>query len=72
MKQNVGNLDRTLRLLAAALIAVLYFAHVISGTLAIVLLVVAAIFIVTSFINFCPIYAIFGLSTSKNNTSNPS
>lgn len=72
MKPNVGNLDRTLRLIAAALIAVLYFAGIISGTLAIILLVVAAIFIITSFLNFCPIYSIFGLSTRKKSTSNPS
>ena len=65
MKKNMGNLDRTIRLLVAAVIVVLYFLDVISGTLAIVLMVVAAIFILTSFISFCPLYYPFKISTRK-------
>lgn len=72
MKQNVGNLDRIVRLLAAVLIGILYFTGVISGTLAVILLVVAGIFIVTSFLNFCPLYFLFGLSTNrKSGAKNP-
>lgn len=63
MKKNMSNADRTIRVLVALIIAGLYLLHVISGTLAIVLLAVAAIFIATSFISFCPVYGIFGLST---------
>lgn len=63
MKKNMGNLDRIIRLLVAAVVVVLYFMNVISGTLAIVLLIVAAIFVATSFISFCPLYLPFKIST---------
>lgn len=69
MKANLGSTDKIVRILAAILIAVLYFTHVISGTVAIILLVVAGIFIVTSFINFCPLYWPFGISTRKKRDS---
>lgn len=65
MKKNMGNTDKLIRLIAALLIVVLYYTNVISGTLAIVLFVVAAIFAVTSFINFCPLYSLFGISSRK-------
>lgn len=57
--------DGIIRLIVAAVIAILYFTNVIGGTLAIVLGVVGLIFIVTGFINFCPLYAAFGLRTRK-------
>jgi hypothetical protein len=63
MKKNMGNLDRIIRLLVAAVVVVLYFLNVISGTLAIVLLIVAAIFVATSFISFCPLYLPFKINT---------
>jgi hypothetical protein len=65
MKMNVGGWDKVIRILAAVVIGVLYFMHLISGTLGVILLVVAAIFIVTSFIGFCPLYAIVGIHTNK-------
>jgi hypothetical protein len=65
MKKNMGTVDRVIRILIAVVIAILYFTHSISGTLAIVLLIVAGIFIVTSIISFCPLYYLFGLSTDK-------
>ena len=65
MKQNMGKIDKAIRIAVAILIAILYLTHVISGTLALVLLIIAGIFIITSFISFCPLYAIFGLSTLK-------
>ena len=65
MKPNMGTLDKALRILVAAVIAVLYYTHVISGTVAIVLLVLAAIFIATSLVGFCPLYLPFGISTRK-------
>ena len=61
----MGNTDRIVRFVIAAAIAVLYFTNVISGTLGIVLLVGAGIFLLTSLISFCPLYAPFGLSTCK-------
>lgn len=63
MKKNMGSTDRVIRFIIAAVIAVLYFTNVISGTLGLVLLVLAAVFVLTSFISFCPLYAPFGLST---------
>ena len=65
MKKNLGSTDRIFRFIVAAVIAVLYFTNVISGTLGIVLLVLAGVFVLTSFISFCPLYAPFGLSTCK-------
>lgn len=63
MKKNMGSADRAIRVLIAAVIATLYFMNVITGTLGIILLVVAGVFVVTSLISFCPLYSIFGMST---------
>lgn len=65
MKANMGTTDKILRIAAAVLIAVLYFTNVISGTLGIVLLVVAAVFVLTSLVSFCPLYPILGMNTKK-------
>lgn len=61
----MGVIDKSVRIAAAAVIAILYFTHVLSGTAAIILLVIAGIFIVTSFMSFCPVYYPFGISTRK-------
>ena len=66
MKKNMGSVDRIIRLIIAAGIAVLYFTDVISGTLGIILLILAIVFVLTSFIGFCPLYLPFGLSTSTS------
>ncbi|HMO38606.1 MAG TPA: DUF2892 domain-containing protein [Saprospiraceae bacterium] len=63
MKKNMGGTDRIIRLVVAAAIVGLFFANIISGTLGIVLLVVAGIFVLTSTVSFCPLYSIVGLST---------
>ena len=63
MKKNMGSADRIIRLVIAAVIAGLFFTNVISGTLGIVLLVLAGIFLLTSLVSFCPLYAPFGIST---------
>ncbi|MGD9329618.1 MAG: DUF2892 domain-containing protein [Cyclobacteriaceae bacterium] len=65
MKKNMGNADRIIRVIVAVIIAALYFTNVITGTLGIVLLALAGIFVLTSLISFCPLYAPFGLSTCK-------
>jgi hypothetical protein len=67
MKKNMGSTDKIIRIAAAVVIAVLYFTHVISGTLALILGAFAIIFIITSFISVCPLYIPFGLSTRKKN-----
>lgn len=59
----MGNADRIIRILIAAVIAALFFANIITGTLGIILLVLGGVFLLTSFISFCPLYAPFGLST---------
>jgi hypothetical protein len=66
MKKNMGTLDKAIRILVAILIGVLYLQNEISGTTAIVLLVVAGIFIVTSFMSFCPLYFPFGINTKSS------
>lgn len=59
----MGNLDRIVRLLIVAVIAVLYFTNFIGGTLALVLGIVGAVFALTSLVSFCPLYTVLGIST---------
>ena len=63
MPKNMGNLDRIVRLVVVLAIAIAYFMGQISGTLALVLGVVALVFLLTSLIGTCPAYLPFGLST---------
>ena len=65
MKKNMGSTDKIIRIAIAVIIALLYFTNTISGTLALVLGAFAVIFIITSFVSFCPLYAPFGISTRK-------
>ena len=67
MTKNMGTLDRGLRLLIAAAVAVLYFMNVINGTTAIILGIVAVIFALTGLVSFCPLYRLVGISTCKVN-----
>jgi uncharacterized membrane protein YtjA (UPF0391 family) len=63
MKKNMGTADRIIRVIIAAIIGVLYFTGTVTGTLGIVLLVLAVVFILTSLISFCPLYLPFGIKT---------
>jgi predicted ABC-type exoprotein transport system permease subunit len=63
MKKNMGNTDRIIRLIIAAGIAILYFTGIITGTIAIVLLVLVVVFVLTSLVSFCPLYTLFGMDT---------
>lgn len=63
MTTNMGSTDKIIRILIAVVIAALYFTNTITGTLGIVLMVLAVIFLLTSLVGFCPIYKIFGIST---------
>lgn len=65
MNKNMGAVDRVIRILVALVVVVLYFTGKISGTLAIVLGIVAIAFVITSFMGWCPGYLPFGLSTRK-------
>lgn len=66
MKKNMGTLDRLIRTLLAILVGVLYYMNIISGTVAIVLGILAIVFLLTSLVSTCPLYMPFGLSTRKN------
>ncbi len=61
----MGSSDRLIRLVVAAVFAGLYFTGTVTGTIGIGLLVLAAVFTLTSVISFCPLYAPFGISTCK-------
>lgn len=63
MKKNMGTTDRIIRFVVAAVFAALYFSGTVTGILGIILLVLGAVFVLTSFVSFCPLYAPFGIST---------
>ena len=65
MKPNIGTADRIIRAVLAVIMAVLYFSGTVTGTLGIILLVLAGVFLLTSLISFCPLYAPFKFSTRK-------
>ncbi len=67
MKQNMGNLDRLIRIILAVIIGILYVTGQISGTAAIVLGVIAIAFILTSAVGHCPAYLPLKISTKKEN-----
>lgn len=62
----MGNLDKGIRIIVAIAIALLYYFDVIQGTLAYVLMAIAIIFLLTSLINFCPLYKVCGINTDKS------
>ena len=65
MKKNMGNSDRGVRIVIALAIAALYYFKVIEGTLAYILLAFAVIFLITSFMGFCPLYSPLKINTCK-------
>jgi hypothetical protein len=65
MKKNLGNADRIVRVLIFAITVVLFLSGIVNGALAYILMGVGAVLLVTSFINFCPIYAVLGINSNK-------
>jgi len=65
MKKNMGGADRIIRIIIALIVGALYYFKIIDGTIAYVLLALSAVFVLTSFISFCPLYTLFGLNTCK-------
>ena len=63
MKANMGSLDRIIRLVLAVIFAIIFFTETVSGTWGIVLMTLAVVFTLTSFVSFCPLYAPFGFNT---------
>jgi hypothetical protein len=65
MKKNMGSADKIIRFILAAVFVYLYYAGIVSGTLGIVLLVLAGVFVLTSLVSFCPLYTLVGVKTCK-------
>lgn len=65
MNKNMGNTDRVIRSLLAIIFAILYFSEIVTGTAGIILIVLGAVFLLTSSVSFCPLYAPFGISTAQ-------
>lgn len=63
MVKNIGSADKMIRLIIAVIVIALYFSGTVTGTLGIVLLVVAGVLVLTSFISFCPLYAMLGINS---------
>jgi hypothetical protein len=69
MKKNIGNIDKALRIIFSALFVALYLTGVIDGILGIVILAIAAMFLVTAVIGICPLYSVLGWNTGKKASS---
>lgn len=69
MKKNMGNVDRIIRVILAVIFGVLYFTGTVTGTLGLVLVILGAVFVLTSLVSFCPLYAIVGLNTCPTKTA---
>ncbi len=67
--KNMGGIDRIIRVVIALIIGILYFTNVINGIWAIILLVFAGVFIITSFASTCPLYMPFGIKTCKTKSA---
>ena len=63
MKKNMGNTDRIIRVILAIVFSALYFTQTVTGTFGLVLVVLGAVFLATSFISFCPLYRLVGINT---------
>jgi hypothetical protein len=65
MKRNMGTADQAIRLLLAVIIIVTYFSNIITGTVGLVLLALAGVFVLTSIAGFCPFYSVLNINTSE-------
>ncbi len=70
MKRNVGKIDKIIRILIAAVLVILYFTNVVTGTLGIVFLVIAGIALGTALMNQCLLYRLLGINSCKMNKEN--
>jgi len=68
MKKNIGGADKIIRILIAVAAVVLYFTNIITGTLGVIVLALGGVMLLTSLINFCPLYTIVGIKTCKTET----
>lgn len=65
MKQNMGSMDKIIRVFLAILVGVLYYLEIINGTIALILGILSVVFLLTSLVSFCPLYVPFGINTRK-------
>jgi hypothetical protein len=65
MEKNMGSIDKIIRVILAVAVGLLWYNGIIEGTLAYALMTLAVIFLITSLISFCPLYALFGINTCK-------
>ena len=72
VNRNMGTIDRTIRILVAIVIGILYFTNQISGVAAIILGIIAIAFVITGFGGLCPGYLPLHLSTKKKTNATPS
>jgi hypothetical protein len=61
--KNLGKVDRIIRLVVAIGLIILYATNILTGIWGIVAMIAAGIFIITSLVSFCPLYAIFGINS---------
>ncbi|WP_162416843.1 YgaP family membrane protein [Cyclobacterium roseum] len=66
MKKNMGTIDRVVRTIIAMVALYLYFTGAVSATLGLVFIAVAAIFLLTSLVSFCPLYTLVGIKTCRS------
>ncbi|MBO0952173.1 YgaP family membrane protein [Fibrella forsythiae] len=65
MKKNMGFIDRTLRVVIALALIVLFVTGIITGVWGVVGLALAGVFLLTSLVSTCPLYLPFGIRTNK-------
>jgi hypothetical protein len=71
MKKNMGNTDRLIRILVSAALVGLNLGGMLTGTLALVAWVIAAVFVLTALVGFCPLYTLFGINSCPKRSVNP-
>ena len=63
MKKNMGNTDRVIRILLAAIFGYVYFTGIVTGITGLILAILGGVFVLTSLVGFCPLYTLFGFNT---------
>lgn len=66
LEKNMGKIDSGIRLTIAAVLFVLFLTKTVSGTIGYIVLGLAVLFTVTSFVGFCPLYKLVGIKSCPN------
>lgn len=67
MEKNIGKTDKTIRIIAALILAVLAVSGTISGVFGVILIILAAVLLITAFVGSCPLYTLLKISTKETN-----